>query len=144
MLLIKGFFYLYDRVTFILTRFILWIIYYCRCYMKNQDLKMESQLMQGVDIQLEYTSFIEMGKKALIQQEFNKAKELLTIAIARKILEPAAYNLMGVLFQYEGEEMLAKKMYRAALAVEPSYTPAIENLDHICQSKYMTKGINLG
>ena len=93
---------------------------------------------------MDYSEFIETGKNAIVKRDFRQAKKILTSAIARDILKPAAYNLLGVIFEYEGDLKRAKKMYRASLAVDSSYSPAIENLDRSCQWQYSTKGINLG
>jgi hypothetical protein len=102
------------------------------------ELNLESEIQSG------NLSLIKKIKTAIFQKEFAKTKDLLKGIIAFDVLEPSGYNLMGIVFEYERQFSLAKKMYRAALAVDPSYTPATENLDRICQLEYIIDGINYG
>lgn len=44
---------------------------------------------------------------------------------------PHPHNLMGILYEKEGRHTEAMKQFRAALALDPTYRPASQNLD-IC------------
>lgn len=43
---------------------------------------------------------------------------------------PQPHNLLGVLLEKQGDHLLAMKHFRAAYALDPTYGPARQNLDH--------------
>ncbi|MEW5935206.1 MAG: tetratricopeptide repeat protein, partial [Bacillota bacterium] len=49
---------------------------------------------------------------------------------------PEAYNLLGLVAELGGQLPEALKMYRAALAVDPSYRPALANLERATGWRY--------
>jgi lipoprotein NlpI len=57
---------------------------------------------------------------------------------------PEPYNLLGIILEYEGKVIEAQKRYRAALALDPSYRPALDNLERTAQFRYTREGMNLG
>jgi len=75
-----------------------------------------------------YGTHIELAKKCIQQQQFEAAQEHTRQAIAADATRPEAFNLLGVLLEMSGNKLEAQKNYRAALALDPTYKPADENL----------------
>jgi DNA-binding NtrC family response regulator len=75
-----------------------------------------------------YEEHIELAKKSIGQQEFGAAARRIRQAIAADATKPEAFNLLGVLMEMDGNKLEAQKDYRAALALDPTYKPAQENL----------------
>ncbi len=75
-----------------------------------------------------YQEHVELAKKCIGGQEFGAAQEHVRQAIAADSTKPEAFNLLGVLLEMAGNKLEAQKNYRAALALDPSYRPAEENL----------------
>ena len=48
---------------------------------------------------------------------------------------PEAFNLLGALLEIQGDRIEAQKNYRAALSLDPSYEPAIKNLQRSTEWK---------
>ncbi|HHV79114.1 MAG TPA: response regulator [Firmicutes bacterium] len=93
---------------------------------------------------LDWPQLVEQAKAYIVQRKFHKAGEALKAAVASKPLSPEPYNLYGVLLESLGEIDDARKLYRAALAIDPSYGPANANLERVCKLKYSPVGIDLG
>jgi DNA-binding NtrC family response regulator len=75
-----------------------------------------------------YETHIELAKKCIQQQQFEAAQEHARAGIAADATKPEAFNLLGVLLEMSGNKLEAQKNYRAALALDPTYKPADENL----------------
>lgn len=87
---------------------------------------------------------LQYAKKYILAGDDEKAKEYLSDAIARDTEAPEVHNLLGALYEFEGEITTAQKHYRAALALDPTYEPAEENLERTTRQNYTQNGINLG
>ncbi len=87
---------------------------------------------------------LQYAKKCILAGDDQKAKEYLSDAIAQDTEAPEVHNLLGALYEFEGEITTAQKHYRAALALDPTYEPAEQNLERTTQYNYTQKGINLG
>lgn len=101
------------------------------------------RLMEADEVQ-SYESIVEYAKERIVNQDYRQAKEWLHKAVAAEPAKPVAYNLLGVMAEMENQIQLAQRMYRAALSVDPSYTPATNNLDRSAQWRYTQAGIDLG
>jgi DNA-binding NtrC family response regulator len=75
-----------------------------------------------------YEQHIELAKKRIGERGFDAAQEHVRQAIAADASKPEAFNLLGVLLEMRGNKLEAQKSYRAALALDPTYKPAHENL----------------
>ena len=51
-------------------------------------------------------------------------------AIGQDPSRPEAFNLLGAATALKGEVYQAQNYYRAALALDPTYAPALTNLEH--------------
>ena len=75
-----------------------------------------------------YDARIELAKRCINDRQFDAAQEHVRQAITTDATKPEAFNLLGVLLEIGGQKLEAQKNYRAALALDPTYKPADENL----------------
>ncbi len=73
-------------------------------------------------------SSIELAKRCIGERHFDAAVEHVRKAISLDPSRPEGFNLLGVLMEMRGDRSEAQKNYRAALSLDPSYKPALENL----------------
>jgi len=71
---------------------------------------------------------LEYAKGCINRSDFDKAYQYLQKAIGMEPRKPEPYNLLGALLEMKNDKLAALKMYRAALAVDPTYKPADANL----------------
>ncbi len=72
-------------------------------------------------------------KRALNRREFDRAAFLLEKALDADPDSPEANTLMGVLLESRGQDHAAYHSYKMALAVNPDYGPARENMIRYCE-----------
>jgi DNA-binding response OmpR family regulator len=77
----------------------------------------------------DYGLSIELSKKSIGSRHFDAAIEHARKAIFFDPSRPEAFNLLGALQEIQGDRIEAQKNYRAALSLDPSYAPAIKNLE---------------
>ena len=75
-----------------------------------------------------YEEHVELAKQCIGRREFDAAQEHVRQAISADATKPEAFNLLGALMEMHGDKLEAQKNYRAALALDPTYAPADENL----------------
>jgi FixJ family two-component response regulator len=83
----------------------------------------------------DFESRLELAKRCLTQRDFGAAAEHVRRAIALDSSRPEAFNLLGAVLEIGGEHLQAQKNYRAALALDPSYAPAQQNLHRSVQMR---------
>lgn len=88
----------------------------------NRDLLDEKKLQ-------DYTSHLEYAKKCMSERHFDAAVEYLNKAMILDSSRPEAFDLLGVVDEIKGDLREAQKKYRAALSLDPTYTPSQRNLD---------------
>jgi DNA-binding NtrC family response regulator len=91
-----------------------------------------------------FQEYLEFGKKCILEKNFDKAKDYLKKAIAENLEAPEPQNLIGVLYEYENDLLTAGKHYRAALEMDPTYKPALENLERVTSFRYSRDGLRFG
>jgi DNA-binding NtrC family response regulator len=82
-----------------------------------------------------YGQHIELAKKSIGQRNFDTALKHVKQAVAVDASKPEAFNLMGVLTELKGDKIECQKHYRAALALDPTYKAADENLSRVTSLK---------
>jgi DNA-binding response OmpR family regulator len=92
--------------------------------------------MKSVD----YSSSIELAKRCIGDRQFDAAAEHVRKAIFVDTRRPEAFNLLGALMEIQGDRAEAQKNYRAALSLDPSYEPAIQNLHRSTTAKWRQAG----
>jgi two-component system, OmpR family, alkaline phosphatase synthesis response regulator PhoP len=88
----------------------------------------------------DYSSYIEFAKKCIGDRRFEPAVESVRKAIFTDPGRPEAFNLLGALMEIQGDRLEAQKNYRAALSLDPSYEPAIKNLNRSTDSRWRQAG----
>lgn len=91
-----------------------------------------------------YEQELAYAKSCIVARQLDKATEHLQRAVAGDPAKPEAFNLLGVLFELRNDIRSAQRMYRAALALDPTYRPAAENLHRTTQMRYTREGLSLG
>jgi DNA-binding response OmpR family regulator len=76
-----------------------------------------------------FDQIVEFAKKCIVEHDLEKAYGRLKEAVRLDPTKPEPFNLMGAINEINGDIAGAQKMYRAALALDPSYEPALANLD---------------
>lgn len=77
----------------------------------------------------DYPELVELTKRYITDCNFIQARETARKAIAVDPGHPEAYNLLGALLEIDGNRQEAQKFYCMALDIDPSFTPAMENLE---------------
>lgn len=67
-------------------------------------------------------------KKLISQHETQESERLITSAMCHYPHAAHPHNLMGILLEEQQEHLTAMKHFRAAWSLDPTYTPASENL----------------
>lgn len=83
------------------------------------------------DYQDVFEAYIASVKKALMEGDYILAEERIKEAMNKHPHSPMVHNLYGILEELLKEDNLAHKHYRAAYALDPTYRPAIRNLERI-------------
>jgi DNA-binding response OmpR family regulator len=89
---------------------------------------------------MDYGSSIELAKRCIGDRHFDAAIEHVRKAISLDPARPEAFNLLGALMEVRGDRLEAQKNYRAALSLDPSYEPAIKNLQRSTDMRWKTAG----
>jgi DNA-binding response OmpR family regulator len=76
----------------------------------------------------DYTSHIELAKRCAMDRDFDAAIAHVRQAISLAPTLPEGFNFLGALLEIRGELHKAQKYYRTALALDPTYKPARDNL----------------
>jgi len=88
----------------------------------------------------DYASSIELAKKSVMDLHFDAAAEHLRKAISLDPGRAEAFNLLGAMMEIRGDRVEAQKNYRAALSLDPSYEPAIRNLQRSTTRRWWQPG----
>jgi DNA-binding response OmpR family regulator len=88
----------------------------------------------------DYASHLELAKKCIGDRHFDAALEHVRQAVFVDPGRPEGFNLLGALMEIQGDRAQAQKNYRAALSLDPSYEPAIQNLHRSTTAKWRQAG----
>lgn len=95
--------------------------------------KLANQVIEREQIEetdaIDCHTLIELAKLQISDKQFSLAQETVRRAMSTDPSQPESYNLLGALLEIKGDYLEALKFYRAALDIDPTYTPARENLD---------------
>lgn len=78
-----------------------------------------------------FEEYIASAIKALKEEDYILAEEQIKKAMNENPHSPVVHNLYGILEELLKEDNLAHKHYRAAIALDPAYIPAMRNLERI-------------
>lgn len=78
---------------------------------------------------VDYPTLIERGREQFSDRRFQEARDTILRAVASDPTRPEAFNLLGALEEVAGDWLAAQKFYRAALDLDPTFSPATANLE---------------
>lgn len=73
---------------------------------------------------------IAKARHLMDQREYKQCEILLRKAMSDFPDDAVPHNLMGLLYEKKNDHIKAMKHFKAAWALEPSYKPALQNLDN--------------
>ncbi|UNC92256.1 response regulator [Candidatus Contubernalis alkaliaceticus] len=91
-----------------------------------------------------FQDILQFAKKCIVERNFQKALGYLHKAISEESTKPEPFNLLGILNEVKGNKNEAQKMYRVALALDPTYGPAESNLRRTAQFLYQREQFDFG
>lgn len=95
-----------------------------------------------------FEDYLKLAKAEINKRNFDRAVEFLQEAASLNSEKPEPFNLLGVIYELKSRHPEAMKMYRAALALDPTYKPAAENLERAGEMSSVDTGdldkLNLG
>ena len=83
-------------------------------------------------ISSKYIDYIREATDEIHNHEFEKSYKAIINAINLNPNAPEPHNLLGIWYEVKNNNDLARKHYRAAYALDPTYKPASENLERVC------------
>ncbi|MFW5788074.1 MAG: response regulator, partial [Halanaerobiales bacterium] len=81
-----------------------------------------------------FEEYLSLAKAEINKRNFERAVELLKNATSLDNKKPEPFNLLGVIYEMKNNQPEAMKMYRAALALDPTYKPADDNLQRASEA----------
>lgn len=79
----------------------------------------------------EFVSVINEAVESLRRHEIESSRAHIINAITLNFDAPQPHNLLGILYELIGDNLTARKHYRAAYALDPTYKPACRNLERL-------------
>lgn len=80
----------------------------------------------------EFLICIDAAAACIRQADLAKAYGLIIEAMGINPDAPQPHNLLGIWYESNADGDLARRHYRAAYALDPTYKPACKNLERIC------------
>lgn len=85
-----------------------------------------------------YAMAVLDAAKVLYQGGMNGALPHIKDAMILNMDAPEPHNLLGILAEMSGDDSRARKHYRAAYALDPTYQPACRNLERLVDFVWKT------
>ena len=79
-----------------------------------------------------YSKCIGSAIESLRQSKLEKAYAQIVEAMRLYPNAPEPHNLLGIWFEIKGDDLMARRHYRAAYSLDPTFKPACKNIDRIC------------
>ncbi len=79
----------------------------------------------------EINTLLKKAITELKREEYKKAYNLIIKAICHNPNAPEPHNLLGIWYEFKGNDDLARKHYRIAYVLNPIYRPSCENLERV-------------
>lgn len=73
---------------------------------------------------------------SLRKKNMEDGYKLISKALLLNLDAPEPHNLLGILAELKGDDCLARKHYRAAYALDPTYKPACRNLERLVRFEW--------
>lgn len=91
----------------------------------------------------DYDEYVEDVRKEIVNRHLEAAVSSIRKALGVEPGRPEAYNLLGVATALSGKPLRALDYFRASLALDPTYAPALSNLER-CGTVLSREGFDLG
>lgn len=78
-----------------------------------------------------FEEYIASARRALKEVDYTLAEEQTKKTMNENPHSPVVHNLYGILEELLKEDNITHKHYRAAIALDPAYAPAMRNLERI-------------
>lgn len=82
-----------------------------------------------------YEEILELAKRCIVARDLDAALGHLKDAMRVDPTKPECFNLVGAISEIKGDVLEAQRLYRAALGLDPSYRPALDNLSRTVHSR---------
>lgn len=79
-----------------------------------------------------FNNYIKEATSELHNYKLEESYKTIIKALNANPSAPEPHNLLGIWYEFKGIDDLARKHYRAAYALDPTYKPASENLQRVC------------
>lgn len=76
-----------------------------------------------------YDAYLDEARRSIVANAIADAVAYIRKAVGLDPTRPEAFNLLGVAVHLSGQQYEAQNYFRAALALDPTYKPADENLE---------------
>ncbi len=80
----------------------------------------------------QFSIYIAQATQCLRNNESEKAFDIIIKAMQMDPDAPQPHNLLGILHELKGDGNRARRHYRAAYSLDPTFKPACKNLEQIC------------
>lgn len=78
-----------------------------------------------------FSAVIEKAVLALKVRDFSSSRQSIKDAMMMNMDAPEPHNLLGILYELQGDGAAARQHYRAAYALDPAYKPSCRNLERL-------------
>ncbi len=82
-----------------------------------------------LDHNADLNKLCETARHLIACGDFDRCNDLVLQAMKDYPDAPQPHNLLGILREHEGEHLSAMRHFRAARELDPTYTPASQNLN---------------
>lgn len=83
-----------------------------------------------------FAQSIRQAAECLRSKDCDNAYGLIVEAMRIDPNAPHPHNLLGIFYEITGDRDLARRHYRAAYSLDPTYKPACSNLERVCMDHY--------
>jgi DNA-binding response OmpR family regulator len=106
--------------------------------------EMVRRILEKADQKSGYEDYLDLARERVDDGYFDVAGVYAQKAVFMDPKRPEALNLLGGISETAGNRQEADKYYRAALAADPAYLPAQQNLERLAARPYTPQGIVWG
>lgn len=75
---------------------------------------------------------LRLAVEAICRQDYKSARAYLEQAVSLDMENPEVYNLLGILYELNGDCLKAGKFYRVSYYMDQTFSAPSENLDRVC------------
>ena len=84
-----------------------------------------------------YTIAINKAVDSQRKGDIQSAKSYISEAMTLSMDTPEPHNLLGILSEMKGDDNTARRHYRAAYALDPTYKPSCRNLERLVKFEWV-------